>query len=77
MKNILQLISTTHIYMNKENSTVNHHLLGNIAVYITHLINIFDLNSYVSDADDICSTRSTENQISTVNVEDIPMPYVE
>jgi len=76
LENIRQLISTTQIYMNTIDSTVNHRLLKDIAAYIPYLINIFGLNYSVSDADDIGFTRSTENQTSTINVEDITMPYV-
>jgi len=77
MEQIRQLISTTNIYMNTTNATINRLLLRNIAVYITRLINIFGLNSSVSNVDDIGFSRSTEQQVSAVNVEDIAMPYVE
>jgi cysteinyl-tRNA synthetase len=77
MEQIRQLVSTTNIYMNTANSTINRLLLRNITVYITRLINIFGLNSSASSADDIGFTRSTEEQTSTVNLEDIAMPYVQ
>ncbi|CAF2042364.1 unnamed protein product [Rotaria magnacalcarata] len=77
MENIRQLITTTNIYMNRTNATVNRLLLRNIAAYITRLIDIFGLNSSVPSTDDIGFTRSTEQQASAVNVEDIAMPYVE
>ncbi|CAF2977534.1 unnamed protein product [Rotaria socialis] len=77
MENIRQLITTTNIYMNRTNATVNRLLLRNIAAYITGLIDIFGLNSSVPSTDDIGFTRSTEQQASAVNVEDIAMPYVE
>jgi len=77
MEQIRQLVSTTNIYMNTPNTTINRLLLRNIAVYITKLINIFGLNSSTSSIDDIGFTRSTEQQASTVNVEDIAMPYVQ
>ncbi|CAF4290425.1 unnamed protein product, partial [Rotaria magnacalcarata] len=76
MENIRQLITTTNIYMNRTNATVNRLLLRNIAAYITRLIDIFGLNSSVPSTDDIGFTRSTEQQASAVNVEDIAMPYV-
>jgi len=77
MENIRQLVTTTNIYMNTTNTTSNRLLLRNIAAYITRLINIFGLNSSTSSVDDIGFTRSNEQQTSSVNVEDIAMPYVE
>lgn len=77
METLRQLLSTTNIYMNRNNATVNRLLLRNIATYITRLINIFGLNVSVPSTDDIGFVRSTEQQGSTVNVEDIAMPYVE
>ncbi|CAF2465027.1 unnamed protein product [Rotaria sp. Silwood2] len=77
MENIRQLITTTNIYMNRTNAIINRLLLRNIAVYITRLVDIFGLNSSGSSMDDIGFTRSTEQQTSSVNVEDIAMPYVE
>jgi len=77
MEQIRQLVSSTNIYMNTANATVNRLLLRNIAVYITRLINIFGLNSSTSSNDDIGFTRSTEQQASSINVEDIAMPYVQ
>lgn len=77
MENIRQLVTTTNIYMNRINATINRLLLRNIAAYITRLINIFGLNSSTTTADEIGFTRSTEQQASNVNVEDIAMPYVE
>jgi cysteinyl-tRNA synthetase len=77
MEQIRQLVSTTNIYMNTANTTINRLLLRNIAAYITRLINIFGLNSSTSSVDDIGFTRSIEQQASAVNVEDIAMPYVE
>lgn len=77
MEQIRQLVSSTNIYMNTSNTTINRLLLRNIASYITRLINIFGLNSSLSTLDDIGFSRSTEQQASAVNVEDIAMPYVE
>jgi cysteinyl-tRNA synthetase len=77
MENIRQLVSQTNIYMNTTGATINRLLLRNIAAYITRLIDIFGLNSTVPSIDDIGFTRSNEQQTSTVNVEDIAMPYVE
>ncbi|CAF0971316.1 unnamed protein product [Rotaria sordida] len=81
MENIRQLITTTNIYMNRTNAIINRLLLRNIAVYITRLIDIFGLNSSGSSSsstDNIGFTRSSEQQqASSINVEDIAMPYVE
>lgn len=77
MEQIRQLVTTTNIYMNERNTTVNQLLLRNIAVYITRLINIFGLNSPVTAADEIGFTRLTEQQTSSINVEDVAMPYVQ
>jgi cysteinyl-tRNA synthetase len=77
MELIRQLVSLTNIYMNTTNVNINLLLLRNISVYITSLINIFGLNSSASFLDDIGFTRSTEQQASTVNVEDIAMPFVQ
>lgn len=77
MEQIRQLVTTTNIYMNERNTTVNQLLLRNIAVYITRLINIFGLNSSVTAADEIGFTRLTEQQTSSINVEDVAMPYVQ
>ena len=77
MEHIRQLVSATNIYMNAPNATVNRLLLRNIAAYITRLINIFGLNASPSSTDDIGFTRSTEQQASAVNVEDVAMPYVQ
>ena len=77
MEQIRQLVTMTNIYMNERNTTVNQLLLRNIAVYITRLINIFGLNSSVTAADEIGFTRLTEQQTSSINVEDVAMPYVQ
>lgn len=78
MENIRQLISATNIYMNTSNSTINSLVLRNISVYITRLLDIFGLNLSSPAVDNgIGFTRSTDQQASAVNVEDIAMPYVE
>jgi len=78
MENIRQLISTTNIYMNTANATINRLLLRNIAVYLTRLLNIFGLNSSSSSSvDDVGLIESTEQQTTTLNVEKIAMPFVE
>ena len=77
MENIRQLITTTNIYMNTVNVTINRLLLRNIGAYITRLIGIFGLNSSASSTNDIGLTQSTEQQSSALNKEDIAMPYVE
>jgi cysteinyl-tRNA synthetase len=77
MEQIRQLVSATNIYMNTSNAVVNRLLLRNIAAYITRLINIFGLNSSASTTDDIGFTRSSDQQASAVNVEDVAMPYVQ
>jgi len=76
MEYLDQLGSTTR-YMNKPNENINYHLIENIVVYITRLINIFGLNSSLSSDDYLEYIRPTEQQTSTFNVEDIAMPYVE
>ena len=48
MDNIRHLVTTTNIYMNTTNTTINRLLLRNIAAYITRLVNIFGLNSSTS-----------------------------
>jgi cysteinyl-tRNA synthetase len=78
MEKIRQLISTVNIYMNTPNATINRLLLRNISVYITRLMNIFGLNPSSSSVDnDIGFTRSNDQQTSTINTEDIAMPYVQ
>ncbi|CAF0946334.1 unnamed protein product [Rotaria sp. Silwood1] len=77
MENIRHLITTTNIYMNRTNAIINRLLLRNIAAYITRLIDIFGLNATGPSMDDIGFTRSSEQQTSSINVEDIAMPYVE
>ena len=78
MENIRQLISAANIYMNTSNSTINSLVLRNIAVYITRLLNIVGLNPSSPSVDQgIGFARSTDQQASAVNVEDIAMPYVE
>lgn len=77
MEHIRQLVSATNIYMNAPNVVINRLLLRNIAAYITRLINIFGLNATPSSTDEIGFTRSTEQQASAVNVEDVAMPYVQ
>lgn len=78
MDKIRQLISATNIYMNTLNVTHNSLLLRNIAMYITRLLDIFGLNSTSTSVDqDIGFTRTVEQGATSVNVEDIAMPYVE
>lgn len=78
MDKIRHLISATNIYMNTLNVSHNSLLLRNIAMYITRLLNIFGLNSTSTSVDqDIGFTRTGEQGATSVNVEDIAMPYVE
>ena len=78
MENIRQLISATNIYMNTSNSTINSLVLRNVSVYITRLLDIFGLNLSSPAVDNgIGFTRSSDQQASAVNVEDVAMPYVE
>jgi cysteinyl-tRNA synthetase len=77
MEYLGQLVSTTTHYMNKPNENINYHLIENIVVYLTRLINIFGLNSSVSSDDYLEYTRPTQQQTSTFNMEDIAMRHVE
>lgn len=77
MEQIRQLVTTVNIYMNTPNTTVNQLLLKTIAASITRLINVFGLNSTGGSNDEIGFTRTTEQQTSSANVEDIAMPYVQ
>ena len=78
LEHIRQLISATNIYMNAAGSTINALLLRNIAVYITRMLEIFGLNSSASAIDqNIGFARAHDAENSSVNVEDIAMPYVE
>ena len=75
---IRDLITSTNKYMNTPNITMNCLLLKTIARYITHLLDIFGLNSSSTSSDhEIGFSRATEQKASAVNVEDIAMPYVE
>ena len=71
-----QLISTTNIYMNRSDAKVNRHLLRNIALYITRMLTMFGLNSSSSTYHDIGFARTIDEQSSTVNAEEIAMPFV-
>ena len=75
MKHIRDLISATNTYMNTKNAIINCLLLRNIAIYITDLLDIFGLNSTADN--DIGFTQLNEQQIGTVNIEDIAIPYME
>ncbi|CAF1087958.1 unnamed protein product [Rotaria sordida] len=77
MENIRQLMLKTIAYMNTKNVAVNCLLLRKIAAYITRLITIFGLHDSVTFVDDIGFSRSTEQQASTINMENIVMPHVE
>ncbi|CAF1127095.1 unnamed protein product [Rotaria sordida] len=77
MENIRQLMLKTIAYMNTKNVAVNCLLLRKIAAYITRLITIFGLHDSVTFVDDIGFSRSTEQQASAINMENIVMPHVE
>jgi cysteinyl-tRNA synthetase len=79
MDKIRKLISASNVYMNRVDGGDNSNglLLRNISVYLTRLLNIFGLNSSVTSIDhDIGFSRANDQQASTVNIEDIAMPYV-
>ncbi|CAF1265362.1 unnamed protein product, partial [Didymodactylos carnosus] len=78
MDHIRELIRLTNIYMNSM-KVINTLLIRNIALYITRMLSIFGLINENNSGDQIGFGKPIQNinEITTIDVEQIAMPYVE